>query len=261
MRQLVFGVRVGLAVIILMVLCTFGIIAVLLGMGKQKALKHVMPRWARLSLLACSLNVEVQGREHLDAHRPCIFVANHQGLLDALVFPTILDAPMFYPIKKELVWVPFMGWFAWITDQPRIDRDDSLQSIQAMDKVANLLKEGQCTLMFPEGTRCRDGKLAKFKKGAFRLAMDTGVPIIPVTLIDCYDHMPMGTFNLKSGTIHVVVDEPIRTDGWDRASLARNVLAIRERFARNIEEGRARLGLPPAGSHLDPEEGAEPLES
>ncbi|MBI3891258.1 MAG: 1-acyl-sn-glycerol-3-phosphate acyltransferase [Candidatus Wallbacteria bacterium] len=246
MRQLVLGLRMTIAVVILTVFCTAGIVAVLLGMRREKALRMVLPTWARLNLIACSLDVQIlRGAEHLDAHRPCIYIANHQGLLDAFVFPTLLDKPMFYPIKKEMVYIPFIGWFAWMTRQPRIDRSDHFQAMLAMEKSTELLRNGLCTLLFPEGTRSRDGKLGSFKKGAFRMSMDTGVPLIPITLIDCGDHLPMGTYHLTPGTIHVVVDPPIYTTDWNRRNLAQKMEEVRNRLLANITEERAKLGLPP----------------
>lgn len=245
MRQLVLGVRFAAAAVILAVFCSLGILAVLLGMKRDRAVRVVLPTWARLNLIACSLDVQiVRGAEYLDAHRPCIYIANHQGLLDAFVFPTILDKPMFYPIKKELVWVPFMGWFAWITGQPRIDRSDHFKAMLAMEEATLLLKQGLCTLLFPEGTRSRDGRLGSFKKGAFRLSMDTGVPLVPITLVDCADHLPMGTYRLTPGTIHVVVDPPIYTTDWTRRTVQAKMDEVRNRILQNITEERAKLGLP-----------------
>lgn len=248
--------RIGVAAVTLAVLCSAGIVAVLLGMRGHRAVRLILPMWARMMLRICGLNVEVlRGAEFLRPDGPCIFVANHQGLLDAIVFPAILDAPMFYPLKKEAVWMPFIGWFAWITGQPRIDRKDPVRAIQAMDATAGLLRAGICTLMFPEGTRTRDGKLGPFKRGAFRLSMDTGLPIVAITLIDSYDRMPMGTYALTPGTIHVVVDSPVPTADWNRKNVVARVGELRQRFLSNLTEERTRLGLPDWGGRDEEYEG------
>jgi 1-acyl-sn-glycerol-3-phosphate acyltransferase len=247
MQMLLIPLRAVLAVFNLVFVCGAGVLLVMLGMNGHKTVRRILPRWARLNLLVCGLKLEVlRGAEHLQPGRPVIFIANHQALIDLFVFPVLFrDTDVFYPVKKELAWVPFLGWLAWISGQPLIDRDDHARAMQAMDLTIRLLRAGMSSVIFPEGTRSRDGKLGPFKKGAFRVALDHQIPLVPITLVDCADRMPMGTWRLTSGTIHVVVDPPILVDDWSRSNLDENIDKLRNLILGNLETERSRLGLPP----------------
>lgn len=146
--------------------------------------------WASFYIYANPIwRSRVVGRERLPWRGPAVIVANHQSLVDILVLYG-LYRPFKWVSKAENFRLPVVGWNMVLNDYVRLTRGDR-ESIRAMmEHCARHLAAGSPVLIFPEGTRTRDGRLQAFKDGAFRLAMDTGVPVIPVALQGTYETMP-----------------------------------------------------------------------
>jgi 1-acyl-sn-glycerol-3-phosphate acyltransferase len=138
-------------------------------------------RWGRAILRATRVKVEVEGLEHLPADGPAIVVANHESWFD--VFALVAHLPVDYRFvgKIELTRVPLFGR-AWLAaGHIAIDRGDRQKAIESLQRAGEILhREGAVVVMFPEGTRTRDGNLLPFKKGAFVLAAQSQVPLVPV---------------------------------------------------------------------------------
>jgi 1-acyl-sn-glycerol-3-phosphate acyltransferase len=124
--------------------------------------------------------------------------------------------------KKQLARIPLFGWGMWAGRFIFIDRQNGVAARRSIDEAGRRIHDGESVLIFPEGTRTRDGTLGPFKKGGFHLAVKAGVPIVPVALRGTRELMPRGSFLLRSGTITAVVGEPIPTQGLsedERANL------------------------------------------
>lgn len=166
--------------------------------------------WAATILRAARVKVEVEGLEHLVGSGPAVLVANHESWFD--VFAMVAHLPVNYRFvgKIELTRIPFFGP-AWVSaGHIAIDRSDRDRAIESLQRAGETLRrEGAVVVMFPEGTRSRDGKLLPFKKGAFVLALQTGVPVIPVGISGSRPIMPKGAWRVRPGTIRIRIGPPI----------------------------------------------------
>lgn len=196
--------------------------------------------WARSLLWAAGVKVEVEGLEHLPPGEPAILVANHESWFD--VFALVVHLPVEYRFvgKIELTRIPFFGrsWLA--CGHIAIDRSDREKAIESLREAGEALRrDGAVVVMFPEGTRSDDGRLLPFKKGAFVLALQTGVPVVPVGVSGSRRIMPKGSWRIRPGTIRVRVGPPIPVE--HRGEGARDAL-LQEARSEVERLRRPRLG-------------------
>jgi 1-acyl-sn-glycerol-3-phosphate acyltransferase len=164
-------------------------------------------RWSmwimRTGLKLGRIHVVVVGREQLPK-RPCIFMANHVSNLDPPILLPELPFRTAFFLKRSLIKIPILGWGMRLADFIPVDRDGRLESARESVKVGQrVLASGVNISTFPEGTRSRDGKLLPFKKGAFYLAMESGAPVVPVSIWGSEQMMTKGSLRIKPGTAHV----------------------------------------------------------
>src|ERR1700734_1892633 len=170
-------------------------------------------RWSmrivRAGVKLARIRVEVEGREHIP-ERPCIFMANHVSNLDPPILLPLLPFRTAFFIKRSLLKIPVVGFGMRLAGFIPVDRDGRLESardsVQAASKV---LASGVNVSTFPEGTRSRTGRLLPFKKGAFYLAMESGVPVFPVSIWGSEQMMTKGSLRIKPGTAHLTFHPPL----------------------------------------------------
>lgn len=161
------------------------------------------------------IGVEVTGAEHLVAPRPCVFVFNHQSKFDVPILMKLLRENFTGVAKKEAARIPVWGQLFRIADVAFVDRGNSTQARAALQPAVDKLREEGISLaMAPEGTRSPTPRLGRFKKGAFHIAMQAGVPIVPVVIRNSGEIMWRGAQTLRGGTVQVVVHPPIDTADW-----------------------------------------------
>lgn len=157
---------------------------------------------------------------------PVLFVANHQSLLDPPVLLAYLPHDMRVFPKVELFRVPIMGTLMRVAGFVPVDRERPEVARREMRKALDRLRRSISFLIFPEGTRSRTGRLQAFRRGGFVLAIEAGVPIVPVSLWGTYESLPKGTWRIRPGTVHVVVHPAVPTQGLtpdDRHALTARV--------------------------------------
>lgn len=164
--------------------------------------------WAPGILWLCGVKLVVSGTEHIKADEAYIFVSNHLSFLDIPVLFKIIPVNLHFVAKTEIKRMPFVGWYMWATGMIFIDRQNRERAIQSLKRAGKLIKSGKNVIMFPEGTRSRDGSVQDFKKGPFVLAAEAGLRIIPVAISGADQVVPPGTMKLKSGTVHVHLGTP-----------------------------------------------------
>ena len=182
--------------------------------------------WARIVLGApgVKLNIELVGK--LDPKRPYVFMANHASSLDIWAVFVAIPRRIRLIAKKQLARIPFFGWVMWAGRFIFIDRQNGVAARRSIEVAGQRIHDGDSVLLFPEGTRTRDGTLGPFKKGGFHLAVKAGVPIVPVALRGTRELMPRGSLLLRSGTMTAIIGEPIPTQGLsdeERANLSERV--------------------------------------
>ncbi len=176
-------------------------------------------RWAGIILKACGWRVICKDRARLPEGKPCLFVANHQCALDILVLAYALPYPFGFVAKAELERVPVMGWAMRHSASLFIDRNNPRRSLKSLQLAGERIRQGHPVLLFPEGTRGYRPELRPFKKGAFLLAVEAGVPLVPIVIQDSFRHLDERRMVSRPGTIRVVIGEPIPTEGLRRRHL------------------------------------------
>lgn len=182
--------------------------------------------WAPGLLWVGGMRLEIEGLDRVDWSRPCFFAANHQSIVDVLALYRALPVPLLFILKEELRRVPFLGWYVSAMGMIFLPRDRRRQSLENLQQCRQRIAEGFSLLMFPEGTRSRDGKLRRFKPGIFLPVIEAGAPVVPVVLEGPDRILPPGGFRVRPGTIRLVIGEPVDADGLtptDRRKLAERV--------------------------------------
>ncbi|MEU4689900.1 HAD-IB family hydrolase [Actinoplanes sp. NPDC023714] len=204
---------------------------------------------ADLGLALAGVRLRVTGAENLETARPAVFVANHQSTLDVLVLGALLRHDFTAVAKQEARLDPRMLMISAFLEPAWIDRSDIRSARRTLDQAAQRIRAGTSVLVLPEGTRMPTPTLGRFKKGAFHLAMQAGVPIVPIVLRNTGELAWRRSLAVTPGTVDVVVLDPIETTGWTAAQLGERVAELRGRFADTLEnwpEGGAGRHVPAA---------------
>ena len=193
--------------------------------------------WAWLILRMGGISLNVEGLGNIDAGQPYIFMVNHQSNVD---IPVIVQSlPQFqlrWIAKKELLRVPFFGWAMWATKHIAVDRSDPHNAVKSLQRAKEIIGAGISVVVFPEGTRSTDGKLLRFKKGGFMLAIQANTRIVPITINGSRGLLPSGAWRLRSGIIEVFVDKPIAIDGYRAGNLRLLSDRVRQTIAGHLRE-------------------------
>jgi 1-acyl-sn-glycerol-3-phosphate acyltransferase len=164
----------------------------------------------RVGRLVLGIDLDVTGLERLDHGTPYVFMANHLSFLDAPLLVTIIDRPVRFVAKRFVFRVPVLGLGMHFAGYVPLDREGAGEGRRRIARAVDLIKaRGYSFLIYPEGTRSPEGKLLPFRRGGFFLALDSGAPIVPVTIAGTYDLMPRGSRRIRKGKVRVVFHEPI----------------------------------------------------
>src|SRR3954451_2158817 len=187
---------------------------------------------ADLSLAVAGVDVNiVEGAEHLWSARPCVFVFNHQSKLDVIVMAKLLRGGFTGVAKKEAANVPAFGQFFRLAGVAFVDRGNTKQARTALaPAVAKIREEGISLVLAPEGTRSATPRLGRFRKGAFHIAMQAEVPMVPIALHNVGEVMWRGSQTLHTGTIDVRVLPPVDTSDWRRETIDEHIAHLRRLF-------------------------------
>lgn len=187
-------------------------------------------KWALLLLRVSGARVVLENEGAIDPTRPQILIANHVSWFDVLALIAYLPGRSVFVAKKELEGIPLFGAATRACGHVFIDRQDRSQAVESLESARERLAgQSPTIIMFPEGTRSRTGELQAFKKGAFVLAIQTGVEVVPAAICGSRDVMRKGSWLIRSGTISVRFGEPIDTAGLRLEQ--RNELTVRAREA------------------------------
>ncbi len=192
--------------------------------------------WGRRLLQAAGVRLSVEVRGHLDASRPYVFVCNHLSAMDIWVLLSAVPHTVRFIAKKQLSYIPFLGWVMWVGRYIFIDRKNAVKARKSIEKAKGRIRAGSSVVLFPEGTRSRDGRLLPFKKGSVHLALDAGVPLVPMAIWGTFAAMPRGSLLVRRGHVRLVIGEPIET--VDLSAEDRHTLndRVREQVAAMVDE-------------------------
>jgi putative phosphoserine phosphatase/1-acylglycerol-3-phosphate O-acyltransferase len=181
------------------------------------------------------VELEVEDERHLWSSRPCIFIFNHQSKADVMILAKLIRRDMGGVGKKEIKDIPILGKLMEWGGTVFVDRADGKSAIKAMEPLVEAIqKEGKSICIAPEGTRSLTPKLEPFKKGAFHLAMQAGVPIVPIVIHNATDVAPKNEFVMRPATVRVTVLPPVDTSEWQVKTLNTHVRDVRNMFLRTL---------------------------
>jgi len=218
------------------------VIAGLLRLKVERFYSWAAQAWSAWILWASGVPVEVEGLEHVPQDKPEIFVSNHQSWFDVFVLAVHIPKRARFVAKKELERIPIFGRAWKAAGHISIDRQDRASAIQSLDRAARLLRQDNSSVViFAEGTRSADGTLKPFKKGAFMLALHSGVDIIPTAVLGSYDVMPRDRWQIRKLPIIVRFGEPIRSADFREATREELIAEVHRRVAVLLDQPHPRL--------------------
>ena len=177
--------------------------------------------WARLVAWFTPMTVRVEGRDNVDPLQSYVLACNHQSHYDVLVLYGWLGVDFKWVMKQELRRVPGLGAACASLGHIFIDRSDHQAALRSLDEAKKRIVDGTSVMFFPEGTRSPDGRLLRFKRGAFRMAIDLGLPILPLTITGTREVLPARSVDLRPGAARLMIHPPIPTDGLQAEDLSR----------------------------------------
>jgi len=199
--------------------------------------------WAWLILAVAGVSLRVNGVNHIDPRRQYIFMVNHQSNLDIPVLHQGLESfQLRWLAKKEILWVPFLGWSMWAARHIAVDRADRNDAMGSLKKAQERMASGVSIVFFPEGTRSSDGGLLPFKRGGFLLAIKTQTPIVPVTINGSGKVLAKGDWRLRAGEIRVTVGTPVSVEGTGVKNLRALSERVRDLIAANLDPAEKTTG-------------------
>ncbi|MEW6674112.1 MAG: lysophospholipid acyltransferase family protein [Thermodesulfobacteriota bacterium] len=218
----------------------FSFLAILASLlDKKGEAPHLVARvWGRSLLFAAGVKVTVENPDNIDPSRSYIYMSNHQSNFDIPVLLAYLPVQFRWLAKVELFRIPIFGFAMQRAGYISIDRSDRKAAILSLKRAAEIIRGGVSVLIFPEGTRSRDGNIRPFKSGGFILAIDSGVPIVPVIVHGTWPIMPKDRLRVRPGNVVLEIREPVETSPYSRSDKAALLDKIRGIITESHEKGK-----------------------
>lgn len=194
--------------------------------------------WARLTSYITPVIVERTGGEHVRKKQSYIVVSNHQSIYDILVLYGWIGVDLKWVIKKEVRRIPVIGFAAEKGGNIFIDRSNPRAAYESLQQARKKIMNGTSIIILPEGTRSRTGDLGEFKRGAFWLARELKLPILPVTIKNTRNILPPNTLRLFPGRAVMKIHPPIDTASYDESSFDALIARVREVIRSGLDEGQ-----------------------
>ena len=195
--------------------------------------------WSWLILKTSRIHLEIQGLEYIEPGKTVIFCSNHPSAMDIPILFASLPAQFRFAAKRSLFHVPFLGWHLRRSGHVPVDRGHPRKALRSLDQAAEKIRAGTPVVLFPEGHRSRDGSMGEFKSGSFYLAIQAGVPLIPITLNGSRAVLKPDTLHIKPGTVEVIIHPPLETAHLTIHDVEKLLNQVREiilsRFVQPVE--------------------------
>ena len=194
--------------------------------------------WAKAILWVCGVKVQIKGLDQVKKGVPRIYMVNHQSIFDIFTLLACLPVDFKFLLKQELMKLPFFGSAMKRAGYISIDRKNPRKAVKSMNEAAEKIKNGASVLIFPEGTRGKDGVLQTFKSGGFHLALKSGSDIVPVAIVDSHLIVPKGSFRIKKGTIIMNIGPSIPTSDYSKKEMNQLMDRVRDAMLEEMKGSR-----------------------
>ena len=211
-------------------------IALTLITGNENMMYAPVRFFVRVGLALVGVRVEVKGLEVIDPNQTYIFTPNHQSFIEVPLLVTFLKRNLAYLAKKELFKYPIWKQGIKLIGVVPVDRSNTQAAVESARLATENLRRGKSYAIYPEGTRSRDGRLLPFKKGAFMMAIDAGVPIVPVSISGSTKIMPKGEIKIFPATDRITVHKPISTDAYSKENVTELMKETRAKVISALSE-------------------------
>jgi len=221
----------------------FSFMAILASLlDKKGELPHLVARvWGRTLLFGARVKVAVKNPDNIDPSRSYIYMSNHQSNFDIPVLLAYLPVQFRWLAKVELFRIPIFGFAMQRAGYISIDRSDRKAAILSLKHAAEIIRGGVSVLIFPEGTRSRDGNIRPFKSGGFILAIDSGAPIVPVIIHGTFPIMPKDRLRIRPGNVVLEIEKPVETSHYSRRDKAELMEKVRQIITASHEKEKKRI--------------------
>jgi len=228
-------IRTGLAASSLIPAIFAGLTTGTMNMSFRDGVNSMMASIGDIGTALAGIKLVIKGKENLWNARPAVFIFNHQSNVDLLIMCKLIRKDSVALAKKELKYTP-IGPVLQAAGVIFLDRSNREKAINAMKPAVDALKNGTSVGIAPEGTRSKDYKLGEFKKGAFHLAMQAKVPIVPIIIKNAHDVMPKGSNLIKPSIVEVVVLPAIKTDRWKKETIDKHIKGVRDKYLKELNQ-------------------------
>lgn len=195
--------------------------------------------WARIFCILTLVRVKVSGRENISRDTSYVFVANHQGAYDIFAIYGYLGHNFRWMMKKGLESIPLVGYSCRVSGHIYVDNSTPSAVRETMETAEKRLAGGMSVVVFPEGARTRDGRMHAFRRGAYSLAMEFGLPVVPITIDGAYKVMPRNAVLPRPGLIKLTIHKPIYAPEGGRHELSSLMKESYDAIASALPEGQA----------------------
>lgn len=202
----------------------------LLNQSRRDAVNLAVTTWGEFGSALAGVDIDVEGEAHLWEQRPAVFLFNHQSAIDVLIIAKLLRRDFTAIAKQEIANNPLVAPVFRVADTVFVDRKNQEKAIEALRPVVQTLEGGLSVAIAPEGTRSAGDRLGAFKKGPFHIAMQAGVPVVPIVIHNATDVLPKGGFFVRPSKVFVEVLPPVATDDWAAETVGIHAEDVRRMF-------------------------------
>ena len=191
-------------------------------------------RWSRMIVRTVCVRVRVHGARNIREGESYVFLSTHQSYMDIPVMLGYLPAQLRIAAKREVFQIPFLGWHMRRGGHISINRGSTQEAVESLRRASREIRPGVSVFLYPEGTRTRDGSLQPFKKGGFKFALQTRLPIIPVTIVGTRRVLPRDSIIFRPDTVDMYLDAPIPTAGLDDRDIPTLMQTVRDAMTKHF---------------------------
>jgi 1-acyl-sn-glycerol-3-phosphate acyltransferase len=214
----------------------FGILLTLFLASSRTIHFYCAVPWAKTILWGAGVKIQIRGLSDIDKQKAYIFIPNHLSFFDIFSLLAYLPVDFKFILKKELIRIPILGWSMKRAGYISIDRSSPAKARRTLEQAVDRIKRGTSLVMFAEGTRGYNGRLQPLKRGAFQLAMASGVPVVPVAIKGTREIMPKGSFTIRKGSIVIQLKKPIETVTYTKQTMPDLIERVSGSITAMLEE-------------------------